>query len=46
MYNWMLNKLGAKPQEIYVEIPNIGLLKFKNGGKSKLIPRKYSITAK
>lgn len=31
MYNWMLNKLKVKPIT-YVEIPNIGLLKFRKGG--------------
>ena len=32
MYNWMINKLGVKPVT-HVEIPNIGLLKFNNGGR-------------
>ena len=31
-YNWMLKSLGIKPIT-YVEIPNIGLLKFKKGGR-------------
>lgn len=40
-YNWMLKSLGVKPIT-FVEIPNIGLLKFKKGGR--LVKRnKFSI---
>lgn len=40
LYNWMLQRSPAFYTK--VEIPNIGLLKFRNGGKSKLIPRKVT----
>lgn len=41
MYKWMVNSLGVKPIT-YVEIPNIGLLKFRKGGR--LVKRnKFSI---
>lgn len=44
LYNWMLQRTPAFYTE--VEIPNIGLLKFRKGGKSKLISRKTNFRDK